>query len=354
MRRAVLDADSAADAALGDDARLFAPVLFNHLNRVDGANLHALAAADALFRVYPRYEVRAYRLRDAEALYREHRLAAAGAAVADEVHAAADVLAELHEVIVVGLREKVAALGRVDLTGVAVLDERRGGGVEGHADVHRRVAGVTLVHSLVAAVAHADAYVRGRVYDVRRALVVEHLEHVFVGDLRLLREDAPHLDVAAADEVAHEVLLDRYVLVEELAQRLLVNVVTHAHQRELKKSRHRRRHGVYLLSVLLYVDDERLAREAVEHLLRLVLRHLPDLRRLVYVEGLYRKLGHQPRFLFGHQYLEYVVEELRLRRSLRETVQPFHQPCVRRTVSVVVRHFSSSPVRFLSNYTLFK
>ena len=184
--------------------------------------------------------------------------------------------------------------------------------------------------------------------------VVEHLQHIFVWYLRLLREDAPHLDVAAADQVTHEVLLDRYVLVEELAQRLLVYIVAHAHQREFEESRHRRRHGVYLLSVLLYVDDERLAREAVEHLLRLVLRHLPDLRRLMHVEGLYRKLGHQPSFLFGHQYLEYVVEELRLRRSLRETVQPFHQPCVRRTVSVVVRHFSSSPVRFLSNYTLFK
>ena len=116
MRRAVLDADSAADAALGDDARLFASVLFNHFDCVDWAYLHALAAADALFRVYPRYEVRAYRLRDAEALDREHRLAAAGAAVADEVHAAADVFAELHEVIVVRLRQEVAALGRVDLT----------------------------------------------------------------------------------------------------------------------------------------------------------------------------------------------------------------------------------------------
>ena len=105
---------------------------------------------------------------------------------------------------------------------MAVLDERRGGGVEGHADVHRRVAGVPLVHRLVAAVAHADAYVRGCVYDVRRALVVEHLKHIFVWYLRLLRENAPHLDVAAADQVSHEVFLDRYVLVEEFAQRLLV------------------------------------------------------------------------------------------------------------------------------------
>ena len=181
------------------------------------------------------------------------------------------------------------------------------------------------MHSLVAAVAHADAYVRGCVYDVRRALVVEHLEHIFVGDLRLLREDAPHLDVAAADEVAHEVLLDGDVLVEELAQRLLVYVVAHAHKRELEESRIGRRHGVYLLSVLLYVDDERLAREAVEHLLRLVLRHLPDLRGLLNVEGLYRELRHQPRFLLRHQYLEYIVEELRLGRSLRETVQPFYK-----------------------------
>ena len=77
VRRAVLDAYAAAYAALWDDARLLAPVLLDHLNCVDGADFHAFAAADALFRVYPRYEVRAYRLRDAEALYCEHRLAAA-------------------------------------------------------------------------------------------------------------------------------------------------------------------------------------------------------------------------------------------------------------------------------------
>ncbi|MEG1824319.1 MAG: hypothetical protein RR501_06045 [Cloacibacillus sp.] len=40
----------------------------------------------------------------------------------------------------------------------------------------------------------------------------------------------PNLYVAAADEVAHEILFHRYVLLEKLAERLLVDVVTHAHQ----------------------------------------------------------------------------------------------------------------------------
>ena len=91
----------------------------------------------------------------------DHRLAAAAAAVADEVHALPDVLAELHEAALVRLVQQVEPLGDVDRPGVAVPDERAGGGVEGHADVLRRVAGPPHVLHLVAAVAEADAPVRG-------------------------------------------------------------------------------------------------------------------------------------------------------------------------------------------------
>ena len=85
------------------------------------------------------------------------RLAAAAAAVADERHALARVLAELHQAPVARLLQEVEALGRVHLARHAVAHERRGGGVERHADVERRVARLPDVLHLVPAVAEADA-----------------------------------------------------------------------------------------------------------------------------------------------------------------------------------------------------
>ena len=56
----------------------------------------------------------------------DHRLAAAPAAVADEVDALADVLAELHEVALVGLLQQVETLGAHRPAGVPVADQRLG------------------------------------------------------------------------------------------------------------------------------------------------------------------------------------------------------------------------------------
>ncbi|MPM89054.1 hypothetical protein SDC9_136162 [bioreactor metagenome] len=211
--------------------------------------------------------------------------------------------------MVVGLREQVAALRGLHPARVAVLDERRRSRVEGHADIHRRVADGAGVQRLVTAVAHADADVRGGVDDVRRALVIKDVQRVFVRYLRLLREDAPHLDIAAADEVAHEVLLNGDVLMEKLAERLLVDILAHAHQRKFKKAGHRRRYGVNLFSVLFYVDEDGAAGQLVEDLLRLAVRKIPNLRRLTRAEGFYRKLGHQPRLFLCHQNLQYIKEQ---------------------------------------------
>ena len=352
----MLDADAAADAALGDDARPFHAVFarrhlggraggvfyLRHLNGVDGAYFFAFAAADAFGLFDSGDVIRADRLRDAETLDREQRLAAAGAAVTDEVDTAAHILPELHEVVVVGLREQVAALRGLHLARVAVLDQRRRRGVEGHANVHRRVADRAGVQRLMAAVAHADADVRGGVDDICRAFVIEHVQRVFVGYLRFLREDAPHLDVAAADEVAHEVLLYGDVLVKKFAEGLLVDILAHAHQRELKESGHRRRHGVDLPAVLFDVDDDGAAGQFVKRFLRLAVRKFPYLRRLMGAEGLYRKLGHQPRLPLRHQNFQYIKKQLRFRRALRESVEPLREAGVGRPMSVVMCHKKTS------------
>ena len=81
------------------------------------------------------------RVEGGEAALGDEGLAAAAAAVADEVDAALDVLAELDQAALVGQVEEGHALGRADGPRVAVLGERLGRAVEGHADLHRRVAG---------------------------------------------------------------------------------------------------------------------------------------------------------------------------------------------------------------------
>ena len=62
--------------------------------------------------------------------------------------------------------EQIKALGGVHLPGVAVFDERAGRGVEGHADVHWGITRPPEMLHFMAAVAHADADVRGRLDDV--------------------------------------------------------------------------------------------------------------------------------------------------------------------------------------------
>ena len=87
----------------------------------------------------------------------DHRLAAAPAAIADEVDVSANVLTELYQVVVIGFGQKVQPFGDTDRPGMAVANQGFGRGVERHADVHRGAARPAHVRHLVATVAHADA-----------------------------------------------------------------------------------------------------------------------------------------------------------------------------------------------------
>jgi hypothetical protein len=116
------------------------------------------------------------RVQDPEPAGRDHRFAAAAAAVADEVDAGLDVLAELDEVAGVGLLEQVHPFDRVDPPGVVMADERVGRAPEGHADVLRRPAGTAHVLHLVAAIADAHAEVLSGLDHLAGAFVVEDVE----------------------------------------------------------------------------------------------------------------------------------------------------------------------------------
>ena len=87
---------------------------------------------------------------------RDHRLAAAPAAVADEVHALPDVLAELHEAVAVRHVEQFECLRDFGPAREAVPHERARGGVERHADLHRGVAVAAHMGHLVPAVTGPD------------------------------------------------------------------------------------------------------------------------------------------------------------------------------------------------------
>ena len=133
-------AHAASDAALRiDESEALAGRTVFHVDRIDRADLFTLAAPPA---IVPGAgdEVGMDGPGDGEPLDRQQCLATAPAAVADEVHAFTGVFAKLDEVVPLRHGEQLKALGGVHLPGVAVFDERAGRGVEGHADVHRRVA----------------------------------------------------------------------------------------------------------------------------------------------------------------------------------------------------------------------
>ena len=135
-----------------------------------------------------------------EAAGGDQGLAAAAAAVADEVHALPDVLAELHEVELLRPVEEVEPLGDVHLPCVAVADEGGGGRVERHADVPRRVAGAPHVLHLVTAVAEGNPPVRRGPDHLAGALEVEDVEGVLLGEDRLLHEGAAELGLPGGEE----------------------------------------------------------------------------------------------------------------------------------------------------------
>ena len=173
-----------------------------------------------------------------------------------------------------------------------MLRERLRDVVERQAGAQRRVllAGNAEVHVLVAAEARAHADGLGLVDDVRRPLVVEDVVRLLVHQHGLLHERASELGVHAEKQVFDEILFDKQVLVEQLAQVFLVDVAARAHQRELKKADHRRGHRELPRAFVFRIDHQALLAKMIEDRFRLRLRHAPDLRRLFQAERTDRQL----------------------------------------------------------------
>jgi hypothetical protein len=249
-----------------------------------------------------------------------------------------------------GLLQQIRAFGLIHSARVAVPDERVRRAAERHADVLGRIAGASHMLHLVAAVADAHAHVLGRPDDLAGPLVVQHPQPAVGGrrfriDLRrcrrergaplalrqrrLVDEHAPELRLAAGEQVQDEVVLNRDVLVEELAQQLLVDVVADVHHRELEEAGHRGWERIDDAARTLHVEQDRPRGQRIQDDMRLRLAHPPDLRRLLRAERPDRQLRHEPGFALAEQHLEDAVEQLRRWGALWEPVEPVGQPLIR-------------------------
>jgi hypothetical protein len=334
LRLADADADPAPEAEVLVDLGHLLPrmggiVGRNEGHRFDRTDRRAFAASRAGVEVDRRQKIRRMDgVEQTEAAGRDHGLAAAAAAVADEVDPPLDVLPELDEVMVVGLVEEGEPLRDVHGPGVAVADEGRGRGVEGHADVERGVAGRPDVAHLVAAVADPDAAMRSGLDDLARPLVVEDVEGVFVGEDGLVDEDPPELGLPLGEEGLDEVLLHGDVLVVELGQDLLVDVPPEPHHRELEEAGHGRRQDVVMPLAAGDIDENGPAGEGVEGFLGLGDAHLPGTGGLFHGERLEWSEGQERGLFLADEELENLEEELRGRGFLGGPVEPLDEAVV--------------------------
>jgi hypothetical protein len=183
---------------------------------------------------------------------------------------------------------------------------------------------------LVAAVADPDRQ-GARLADGRaRPLVVEDAEGYLRRERALLDEHPPELGLAAAHQLPDEVLLDVDVLVEELAETLLVDVAPQPHHRELEEPGHGRGQHVDRGAVPLQVEEDRPRGEAVQNLSRLRLGNRPGAGRRLHPERLDRQARDELGLSRREEDLQDLVEELGRRSPLRTAVEPLHEAAVSR------------------------
>jgi hypothetical protein len=120
VSRAIPDADTATKAEFFVEVSLFLSRLArvvrrDEAHRLNNAGIHAFPTSIARSFVNHRQVVRRMdRVEKAEALRREHGFTTTPAAIADEVHLLADILAKLDQVPGVGLLQQVLSLVPVD------------------------------------------------------------------------------------------------------------------------------------------------------------------------------------------------------------------------------------------------
>ena len=157
--------------------------------------------------------------------------------------------------------------------------------VEGHPDVHGGVAGTPHMPHFMAAVAHGDPDVTGSLDDAACPLVVKDVDSAVRRQGRFVNEGAAQLGLAGHEEGLDEILLHVDVLIEELAQGLLVQIGPQAHHRKLEKACHRRRHDIDAVAVLFDVEEDPPVGKPVQDASGLTFPHVPDRSGLAGIKG---------------------------------------------------------------------
>jgi len=297
----------------------------NNRHRFHRANVRALATTVARVELNLRQEIRRVDgMQQAEFARGDQRFAATAATVADEIDARAHILAELHQVVRVRLREQIHPFRLGHCARDTVPDQRLGATVERHTNFFRRGAILADVLHLVAAVADANAYRRGAGDDVTRAFVIEDVKRVVGGKHRLVDEDASQLRFADRKQRADEIVFDGDVLIVQLGKRFLVEVAAIPHQREFEKARHRRRQDVQRFAIGGFrIQENRAAGKSIEHVARGGIVHFPNRCRLADGEWLERDLRDEFGFARAEEHLQNAKEQFRRRRALGKTIEAF-------------------------------
>ncbi len=291
----------------------------------DRTGIDALAATVARFLRHLRNIVRGVdRMQHAEPALRDHRLAAAAAAVADEADLPLDILTELHKVSIVGLFKQSTAFSGGDAPGESVFRQGGRSEVERHADLHRSIARTPQVLHLMPAVAHPYADVRRRVDHMRGALVVEDVQTVLRRQGGLLHIRPPRMCHPITEELLDKILLDVQILIEKLSEEFLVDVAAEAHHREFEEARHGGRKAIR--SVDIKKDGP--GCQFIKNALRIGDGCLPAAGGLFHVERLDGKPGDETRLMFAEEELQDMVQHFRRGSALRKPIEAFDEVCV--------------------------
>lgn len=305
---------------------------------LDGADGGASAAADAAVGGDPGQKARGGdRVQEPESAGGQEAFAAAAAAVADEVDPMLHIFPELYQAMLLGLVQQVESFSKGDAAGGTVSDQGLGGMVERGADIERGPAGAAQVGHFVSAVAEPDRDGRGGTEDLGDPLVVEDLQGGDGGQGGLLHEHPARLRLATGHQALDEILLDIDVLVEQLAEQLLVDVGPHPHQGEFEKTGHGRGQGVDRPAVALDVEQDGAVGQLLEDSVGGGGGGVPAGGGLGGGERGEGQAGDQAGLALGEQQPEDLVQKVGRRRPLGKPVQPVDQALVGLSHSMV-RH----------------
>ena len=221
-----------------------------------------------------------------------------------------DIFSDLHQVSGIGTLQRIHGLFPGDEPRILpMLGQGTGHIVKGQAHIPGRVdlTGVSGMIHLMSAVAGTKPDILCFLHDMRGTLIVQDVVRLVIGQHRLLHKHPAQPCLCHKEQIFDKILLHIHILIIQLAQILLVNIASRAHQGKLNKACHRRRHHKLPLPMVIRIYQQRFFTEVVQELLRLCLRCPPDPGRLFQRKRTDRKQRHPLGLLLRVQYLQDLI-----------------------------------------------